>query len=107
MEPTMNQTHHQRRRTLMLAGAAVAFVTAAFAVAPSASAATAAQFNKGHGVLTVVGDAGGNAITVGRDAAGAIDVNGGAVRIHGARATVRNVDRIVVVGRYGDDRIVL
>src|SRR4029079_10015461 len=103
MEPTMNQTHHQRRRTLMLAGAAVAFVTAAFAVAPSASAATAAQFNKRHGVLTVVGDAGGHEMTVGRDAAGAIDVNGGAVDIHGARATVANVDLIVVFGGGGND----
>jgi hypothetical protein len=44
---------------------------------------------------------------VGRDAAGAIDVNGGAVDIHGTRATVSNVDRIVVIGGDGNDRIIL
>jgi hypothetical protein len=91
----------------LLAGAAAASVTATFALGPSASAATAAEFNKGHGVLTIVGDARGNAITVGRDAAGAIDVNGGAVDIHGARATVANVDLIVVFGGGGNDRIAL
>ena len=91
----------------MLAGAAVASLTATFALAPSASAATTAQFNKGHGVLTIVGDAGANAIEVGRDAAGAIEVNGGAVYIHGSRATVGNVGRIVVFGGGGNDRIAL
>jgi hypothetical protein len=91
----------------LLAGAAVASLTATFAVASSASAATTAHFNQGHGVLTILGDAGGNAITVGRDAAGAIDVNGGAVDIHGSRATVGNVDLIVVWGGGGNDRIAL
>jgi RTX calcium-binding nonapeptide repeat (4 copies) len=95
----------QRRRIILSAGAAVAALTVPLAGASSASAATIAQFNKGHGVLKIFGDSGGNAITVGRDAAGAIDVNGGAVRIHGSRATVRNVDHIVVLGRYGNDRI--
>jgi len=104
----MNSRNHPlRRRAIVSAGAAVVSLTVPLAFASSASAATTAQFNKGHGVLAIVGDARGNAITVSRDAAGAIDVNGGAVRIHGARATIRNVDRIVVVGRYGDDRIVL
>jgi Ca2+-binding RTX toxin-like protein len=102
-----SRKHPQRRRIIISAGAAVASVTVPFALASSASAATIAQFNKGHGVLTIFGDSGGNAVTVGRDAAGAIDVNGGAVRIHGARATVRNVDRIVVLGGYGNDRIAL
>lgn len=91
----------------MLAGAAVASLTATFAVAPSASAATTARFNKGHGILTILGDRGGNAIEVGRDAAGAIEVNGRAVDIHGSRATVGNVHRIVVFGGGGNDRIAL
>lgn len=105
--PMKNQIQPQRRRTMLLAGAAVASLTAALAFASPASAATTAQFNRGHGVLTVLGDAGGGAITVGRDAAGAINVNGGAVDIHGSRATVGNVDRIVVVGGAGNDRIAL
>jgi hypothetical protein len=89
------------------AGAAITVLTATFAFASSASAATTAHFNKGHRVLTILGDAEGNAITVGRDAAGAIDVNGRAVRIYGARATIKNVDRIVVFGGGGADRIAL
>src|SRR4051812_10488792 len=97
----------QRRRIILSAGAVVAALTVPLAGASSASAAATAQFNKGHGVLTIFGDSGGNAITVGRDAAGAINVNGGAVRIHGSRATVRNVDHVVVFGRYGNDRITL
>ena len=102
-----NRKHPQRRRIIIVAGAAVASLTVPLALASSASAATIAQFNKGHGVLTIFGDSGGNAVTVGRDAAGAIDVNGRAVRIHGVRATVRNVDRIVVFGGGGNDRIAL
>ena len=38
----------------MLAGAAVASLTATLALAPSASAATTAQFNNGHDVLTIL-----------------------------------------------------
>jgi hypothetical protein len=90
-----------------MAGAAITSLTAALAFASSASAATTAQFNRGHRVLTIFGDNGGNAITVGRDAAGAIDVNGGAVVIRGSRATVQNVDRIVVFGGAGNDRIAI
>ena len=102
-----SRKHLQRRRIIISAGAAVATLTVPLALASSASAATIAHFNKGHAVLTIFADSGANAVTVGRDAAGAILVNGGAVRIHGARATVRNVDRIVVFGRYGNDRIAL
>ncbi len=104
-----NRTHAHRRPTSALAGAAVAALTASVALASSASAsaATSAHFNLGHGVLTVLGDPRGDAITVGRDAAGVIDVNGGTVDIHGSLATVGNVDRVVVVGSGGNDRIVL
>ncbi len=95
----------QRRRTVVGAAAAAASLTAALAFAPPASAETSAHFVKGRGVLTVFGDAHSNAITVGRDRAGAIEVNGGTVDIGGARATVANVRRIVVLGGRGDDRI--
>jgi Ca2+-binding RTX toxin-like protein len=64
-------------------------------------------FVRGHNVLTVFGDARDNAITVGRDPAGVLSVNGGEVTIHGARATVANVDSIVIFGQAGDDRILI
>jgi Ca2+-binding RTX toxin-like protein len=102
-----NQKHSRRRRAVLGAGVAVTSLTAALAVASSASAAPVAQFNHGHGVLTILADPAGGAITVSRDAAGAIDVNGGAVDIHGSRATIGNVGRIVVIGRGGNDRITL
>jgi hypothetical protein len=95
------------RRTMAVAGAALASLTVAIAVAPSASAATIARFDRAHGVLTVVTDAGGGTTVVGRNAAGVINVDGGAVAIQGPRATVANVDRIVVLGGAGSDRIAL
>jgi len=104
-----NQKLAQRRRTILGAGAAVASLTATLALAPSASAAaaTTARFDRVHGVLTVVaGDSGGTTL-VGRDAAGVIDVNAGAVAIQGPRATVRNVDRIVMLGGDGSDRLAI
>jgi RTX calcium-binding nonapeptide repeat (4 copies) len=104
-----NRKHPQRRRTILGAGAAVASLTATLALAPSASASatTIARFDRVHHVLTVVTDAGGGTTLVGRDAAGVIDVNGGAVAIQGPRATVANVDRIVVLGGAGSDRIAI
>ena len=75
--------------------------------APPASAATSAHFNKGHGILSVFGDPAGGTTRVSRDRGGHIEVNGGAVRIDGARATVSNVRTIVVVGGYGSDRVAI
>src|SRR2546430_13548625 len=43
------------------------------------------------GVLTVLGDNGANAITVSRDVAGNLRVNGGTVPIAGAPATVASI----------------
>src|SRR4051794_8925441 len=105
--PMKNRKHPQRRTTIVAAGAAVASLTAALALAPPASAATRTVFVKGHSVLTIFGDAGGGTLIVGRDREGAIEVNGRAVHIHGARATVANVRTIVVFGGYGDDRIAI
>jgi Ca2+-binding RTX toxin-like protein len=108
-----NRRHPQRRRTILGAGAAVAPLMATLALAPSASAsasaspATIARFDRVHGVLTVVAGARGGTTLVGRDAAGVIEVNGGAVAIPGPRATIRNVDRIVVLGGDGSDRLAI
>jgi Ca2+-binding RTX toxin-like protein len=62
-----------------------------------------AKFNHGHGVLSVDGDKGANHVTVGRDAAGTVLINGGAVDVKGPTPTVGNVDSIEVSGNDGND----
>src|SRR5213078_2574580 len=59
------------------------------------------------GVLSVIGDAQNNAITVSRDAAGKLLVNGGAVAVKGGTPTVANTTLIQVVGQGGNDTITL
>ena len=80
-------------------------LAAAFAAVPAASAATTATFNAGQ--LSVVGDGAGNTITVSRDAAGKILVNGGAITVSGGTPTVANTSRIQVFGLGGNDTITL
>ena len=55
------------------------------ATAVSASAAVTATF--ANGTLSVFGDGANNTITISRDAAGRILVNGGAVAVRGGTAT--------------------
>ncbi len=104
----MKHRRHPRGRWAVVAAASVA---AALALAPpasaSASARTTAHFEKDRGVLEVTGDAGANAIIVSRTRSGAIEVNGGTVDIGGARATVANVNRIVMRGGSGSDRLAI
>ena len=59
------------------------------------------------GTLSVFGDGQDNAITISRDAAGQILVNGGDVRIVGATPTVANTATINVFGAAGNDTITL
>jgi Ca2+-binding RTX toxin-like protein len=59
------------------------------------------------GALTVFGDNLNNMITVSRDAAGTLLVNGGAVRILGGTPTVANTTLIQVFGQAGNDTISL
>src|SRR5215475_9859084 len=59
------------------------------------------------GSLSVLGDALDNNITVSRDAAGAILVNGGAVAVLGGQPTVANTSVIQVFGQGGNDTIAL
>jgi Ca2+-binding RTX toxin-like protein len=96
-----------RRRAIIIAasGLGVAFVSVGLA-AP-ADAATSAQFSVSQGVLTIVGDGANNTIVVGRDAAGTITVNGGAVPVRGPKPTVSNVRVIKISGRGGNDTISL
>jgi Ca2+-binding RTX toxin-like protein len=66
-----------------------------------------AVFLPSTGVLTVIGDAQNNTLTVGRDAAGHINVNGGAVAVLGGSPTVANVSLIQVFGLGGNDTLAL
>jgi Ca2+-binding RTX toxin-like protein len=74
---------------------------------PRVLPAVTAVFIPGQGTLAVHGDAADNAITVSRDAAGNLLVNGGAVPIRGGTATVANTARIHVFGRGGNDTVTL
>ena len=60
-----------------------------------------------NGVLTVTGDDNANAITVSRNAAGNLFVNGGAVPIAGSPATVATIQSVRVLGLGGNDALLL
>jgi Ca2+-binding RTX toxin-like protein len=66
-----------------------------------------ATFSPTVGVLTVFGDALDNTITVSRDAAGTLLVNGGAVAIVGGAATVARTQLIQIFGLAGNDNLSL
>jgi Ca2+-binding RTX toxin-like protein len=66
-----------------------------------------ALFSAPAHMLTVFGDNLDNTITVSRDAAGTILVNGGAVRVLGGTPTVANTSLIEVFGQGGNDQIAL
>src|SRR5262245_14560253 len=63
--------------------------------------AVTATFLPSVGTLSVFGDALDNTITISRDAAGKILVNGGAVSVVGGTATVANTALIQVFGQAG------
>jgi Ca2+-binding RTX toxin-like protein len=66
-----------------------------------------AVFAPATGVVTVTGGNNDNVITVSRNAAGDLLVNGGAVVITGGSPTVANTSRIDIFGHPGDDQITL
>jgi Ca2+-binding RTX toxin-like protein len=88
----------------LLAGTALVAGLAAVTTA-SASAAVTATFS--NDTLTVNGDALNNNLTVSRDAAGRILVNGGAVAVIGGTPTVANTALIQVFAQGGDDIVTL
>ena len=63
--------------------------------------AVTATFTPRAGVLSTFGDNLDNTITIGRDAAGKLNVNGGAVKILGGTPTVANTAYIQVFGQGG------
>src|SRR5829696_7596098 len=88
----------------MLAGTVLAAGILAATSVP-ANAATTSSFSAG--TLTVFGDSLDNTLTVSRDAAGKILVNGGAVAVTGGTPTVANTSLIQVFGQDGRDVISL
>jgi Ca2+-binding RTX toxin-like protein len=69
--------------------------------------AVTATFLPSSGTLSVFGDNLGNSVTLSRNAAGTILVNGGAVQIKGGTATVANTKLIQAFGQNGDDFIIV
>jgi Ca2+-binding RTX toxin-like protein len=69
--------------------------------------AITASFSRTTGVLSVLGDAQDDVITVSRDPAGQILINGGAVSVDGGQPTVANTSLIQVFGQDGNDTISL
>ncbi|MCJ9732477.1 calcium-binding protein, partial [Bradyrhizobium sp. PRIMUS42] len=63
--------------------------------------------NFSAGILTVLGNGHNNAVTLGRNAAGTIVVNGGAVAVKGGPATVVNTKLIQAFGQDGNDIITI
>src|SRR4051812_27280054 len=67
--------------------------------------AISASFSPSTHVLTVVGDAGNNAITIARNTAGRIFVNGATVAVAGGTPTVANTTLIRMFGLDGNDTL--
>ena len=99
---------HTFRRVEILLGlmiaAALSLGLAAPATAANPKEVITASFDSSTGVLKVSGNNLNNTITVSRDAAGTILVNGGAVPVQGGTSTVANTSQIQVFGRGGNDR---
>jgi Ca2+-binding RTX toxin-like protein len=100
-----SRTHGRRRLARRLMTSAVLAVAALAGTAMSASAAVTATFS--NGTLSVFGDSLDNNITVSRDAAGKLLVNGGAITVAGGTATVANTSLIQVFGQGGNDTVTL
>ena len=69
--------------------------------------AVTSTFTPSAGILSTFGDSLNNNITVSRDAAGKLLVNGGAVKVLGGTPTVANTSLIQVFGQGGNDTITL
>jgi Ca2+-binding RTX toxin-like protein len=94
-----------RRRTRGLLASAVLAAGVLAATSVPANAAVSSTF--ANGVLRVNGDSLDNTITISRNAAGTILVNGGAVAVVGGTPTVANTSLIQVFGLDGQDVISL
>lgn len=104
MDRTTKDLRLARLGSRLLVGALVAGGITLGTALP-AGAATTAGFSAG--VLSVTGDNADNAITVSRNAAGTILVNGGAIAVTGGTATVANTSLIRVFGLGGNDTLTM
>ncbi len=95
------------RARLMSGVIVAAALNLAPALAQSTHAAVIATFQPAVGALIVEGDSLDNTITISRDAAGAILINGGAVNVRGQKPTVANTTEIRVFGLDGNDQLVI
>jgi len=102
---TARQTNDWRRTALRLLTGVVLAAGVFAATGRPASAATTATFS--NGVVTVFGDAAANNITISRNAAGTLLINGGAVAVVGGTPTVANTSLIQVFGLGDNDVITL
>jgi Ca2+-binding RTX toxin-like protein len=98
------KSRRTRAARRLVAGSALATGLAA-AIASPANAAVTSTFSAG--TLSINGDSLDNTITVSRNAAGTILVNGGAVPVSGGTPTVANTSRIQVFGLGGNDVVTL
>src|SRR5215207_278297 len=103
--PTVILRSGRRRAALRLLIGTVLAATVAGATSRPADAAVTASF--GNATVTVFGDSLNNTITISRDAAGKILVNGGAVVVAGGTPTVANTSLIQVFGQAGNDTVTL
>jgi hypothetical protein len=87
--------------------ALVIAVVLSFRLTTPAGAAVTASFDPATGTLSVFGGSLDNTITISRDAAGTILVNGGAVAVVGGTPTIANTTLIQVFGLGGHDTITL
>jgi Ca2+-binding RTX toxin-like protein len=100
-----SRTHGWRRAVRRLLASSLLAVGVIAGTSVPANAAVAATFTSG--TLSVFGDSLDNSITVSRNAAGQILVNGGAVAVSGGSPTVANTALINVYGQGGQDVIAL
>ena len=100
-----SRTSGRRRAARRLLAVAVLAVGAMAGTTVSAGAAVTATFNSG--TLSVFGDSLDNSITISRNAAGQILVNGGAVSVAGGTPTVANTSLMQAFGQGGNDVITL
>src|SRR6266568_2153270 len=107
--PTMGVTLEQTRTALrpLTASKTPLASQATDQVTVAAAGAITAVFLAPVGVRSVVGTAQNDSITVSRDAAGNLLVNGGAVPIQGPRANVANTTLIELFGLAGNDTLSL
>jgi Ca2+-binding RTX toxin-like protein len=101
------RTNDWRRVARRVVAGVVLATAAVLAASPAANAAVTASFLPGSGTLSVNGDNLNNTITISRNAAGQLLVNGGAVAVVGGTPTVANTVLIQVFGLGGNDTITL